>query len=160
MDQPLMVTNVPQFVALPGPLSGEREKPGTGVQGWGGSEAHPLIYGVCAGRKVFWFYHGSRHCAAPDWIRSQEGLINGETDEIQIKSGLDSVISYNIGFFVVMNLPDDDRCQQRGNGVCGLWELCVASLQRLCRPEISLKFKIHLKKKNHSVDSSNTSLPN
>ena len=33
MDQPLMVTNVPQFVVLPGPLSSEKGKPGTGVQG-------------------------------------------------------------------------------------------------------------------------------
>ena len=43
MDQPLMVTNIPQFAALPGPLSSERGKPETDVQGWGGSEAHPHL---------------------------------------------------------------------------------------------------------------------
>lgn len=43
MDQPLMVSDVPQFGALSGPLSSERGKPGIDVQGWGGSEAHPHL---------------------------------------------------------------------------------------------------------------------
>ena len=45
MDQPLMVTDVPRFAALSGPLSSERGKPGVDVQGWEGLRLTPTCLG-------------------------------------------------------------------------------------------------------------------
>ena len=55
-----------------------------------------------------------------DWILEQIKGISGNTGEIQIKSGVEFIVMYHVGFLVVTNVPGKWKALTRAEVVRGL----------------------------------------